>query len=77
MSAFTLESAQIERSTAVHQASSAAILNAAVRHDPAIQTVGFPVSGDMIAVINQGTHGQLERRRRRAARVCAEHEVFV
>lgn len=77
MSAFSVEGARTERATAVHQSSGVRILTIYVQTlgDVADDLgAGFPISGDMIAVIRRGARGVLERRRRRAARVCAEHE---
>lgn len=71
----TVSAAWLERTTAIHYKTGARILDNYVRFAPLSDDPGFPVSGDMLAMIRRGSRHALERRRRRAARVITEHEV--
>lgn len=75
MSAFTIESARAERATAVQHRAGIRVLDVYVRTSAAEGLDNsFPVSGDMLAMLQFGKRSKVRRRRRHAARVCAEHE---
>lgn len=77
MSAFTVEAARIERSTALHCHKAVAILSYYVKgaeHDGLVGA-GFPVSGDMLAVEKQDTAARYKKRRRIAARTITREEA--
>lgn len=76
MSAFGIEAARIERSTAVYCHKAVAILTYYVKgaeHD-GLDGAGFPVSGDMLAVEKHDTAARLKKRRRLAARTITREE---
>ena len=77
MSAFGIEAARIERTTSLHHKAGVTILTCYVRGAQwdGQEDAGFPVSGDMLAVIRNAGRHSLTRRRRRAASVLSEVEA--